>query len=227
MCGRYELISGQRVFTRFLVANPGDTHLQTIGGNPNDIRPTDRVLMLTSGRMLATARWGLVPAWAKDARGTSKLINARAEGIAEKPSFRKSLRYQRCIIPASAYFEWQSQPGMPGMTGVKSKVKYRIARPDGELFGFAGLYDTWRDPRLTRAPRNPQGAEEGTYPPLVTCSIITVSANPALAPLHPRMPSILLPEKEDLWLDQELTDPVEIVQLLRPYPENLLEATVA
>jgi len=114
MCCRFELVGGQRIFTRFQVANPDPALLALPGADPQDIRPTQRVLLLTADRVLTTAKWGLVPTWAKDTKSASKLINARVEGIAEKPSFRKPLRHQRCIIPASGYFEfiWTLAPGI-------------------------------------------------------------------------------------------------------------------
>jgi len=150
-----------------------------------------------------------VPSWAKDARGASKLINARVEGIAEKPSLRKPLRFQRAIIPASAYFEWQLQPDG------KRKVKYRVAPADGDLFGFAGLYDTWQD----RSDRDSST--------LATCTIITGAAPEGLAWLHHRTPLALLPADEERWLDPDLTDPDEIVDLLKPYPADQLGVRAA
>lgn len=199
MCGRYELVDGQRIFIRFSIPN----RRQILPDNV-DVRPTQHVLMLQPDRVLTVAKWGLVPSWAKDPRIGSKMINARAEGIKVKPSFKKPLRSQRCIIPASAFFEWKGQPGR--------KVKYRIGRKDGDLFGFAGLYDTRRDPN---------GDE------LTTCSIITTTPNSLVAPIHNRMPVILLPEDEERWLDPDMTEPERIVQLLRPYPDSLLMAQAA
>jgi len=209
MCGRFELVGGQRIFTRFRVANPDPTLLAMPGVDPQDVRPTQRVLLLTTDRVLTTAKWGLVPRWAKDARGAAKLINARVEGIADKPSFRKPLRFQRAIIPASAYFEWQLQPDG------KRKVKYRVAPADGDLFGFAGLYETWQD-------RNDRDAA-----PLTTCTIITSAAPGGLAWLHDRTPLTLLPEDEERWLDPDLTDPDEIVDLLKPSPPDQLDVRAA
>jgi putative SOS response-associated peptidase YedK len=205
MCGRYEIIDGKRVYSRFRVAQPM-LPMPEIPDN-GDVRPTQHVLALQADRILASMRWGLVPAWAQDLRIGSKMINARSEGIASKPSFRRPLRSRRCIIPASAFFEWQGSPG--------AKVKYRIARKDDELFGFAGLYDTWRD------PGDPAGGE------LATCAIITTHPNDLVAPIHNRMPAILLPEDEDYWLDPDLTEPEEIISLLRPYPAALLAAKPA
>lgn len=220
MCGRYEIVDGKRVYTQFRVAQPM-LPIPTIPDNA-DVRPTQQVVALHADRILTAMRWGLVPAWAKDPRIGSKMINARSEGIESKPSFKRPLRFQRCIIPASAFFEWhgewQGKPGSPGSAG--AKVKYRIARKDDELFGFAGLYDTWRDPH---APSDPAGGELT----LTTCTIITTQPNDLVAPIHNRMPVILLPEDEDHWLDPDMTEPEETVNLLRPYPAELLQAMPA
>jgi putative SOS response-associated peptidase YedK len=205
MCGRYEIVDGKRVYMQFRVTQP----TLPIPDNA-DVRPTQQVVALQAGRILTAMRWGLVPAWAKDLRIGSKMINARSEGIASKHSFKRPLRFQRCIIPPSAFFEWQGSPGSPG-----AKVKYRIARRDNELFGFAGLFDTWRD------PSDPAGDE------LTTCTIITTQPNDLVAPIHNRMPVILLPEDEDHWLDPGMTEPEEIVSLLRSYPAELLQAMPA
>lgn len=199
MCGRYELVNGQQVFMRFRVTNK----VPLIPDNV-DVRPTQEILMLRTDHVLSSAKWGLIPSWAKDPRIGSKMINARAEGIETKPSFRKPLRFQRCIIPASAFFEWKGNPG--------AKVKYRIGRKDGELFGFAGLYDTWRDP---------QGDE------LTTCTIITTEPNVLVSPIHNRMPVMLLPDDEERWIDPDMTEADEIRSLLRPYPADLLTAQPA
>lgn len=206
MCGRYELINGQRVYLRFHVAQPA-LPLLSIPEN-GDVRPTQQVVALQTDHALTLMRWGLVPSWAKDPRIGSTMINARAEGIESKPSFKRPLRFQRCIIPASAFFEWKGAPGR--------KTKYRIARTDEELFGFAGLYDVWRDPH---------GGENGLE--LMTCTIITTQPNEMVAPIHNRMPVILLPEDEERWLDPDMTEPDEIVPLLKPYPADLMMARPA
>lgn len=132
------------------------------------------------------------------------MINARAEGIAEKPSFKRPLRTQRCLVPASAVFEWQGAPGAKG-----TKVKYHIGRQDGDMFALAGLYDVWKRP----------GGHE-----LTTCTIITCQPNAVMAPIHNRMPVILLPEDEDAWLDPDMTEVERITGYLRPYPDDLLAA---
>jgi putative SOS response-associated peptidase YedK len=200
MCGRYELVDGQRIFTRFRVTNKAPAIPDNV-----DVRPTQQVFVLQTDHVLSLMKWGLVPSWAKDPSVGSKMINARAEGIESKPSFKKPLRSQRCIVPASAFFEWKGNPG--------TKVKYRIARKDDDLFGFAGLYDHWRNPT--------DGRE------LTTCTIITTEPNELVAPIHNRMPVILLPEDEDHWLDPDMSEPKAIVSLLRPYPADLMTASRA
>jgi len=182
MCGRYELVDGQRVFIRFRVTNKVPPILDNM-----DVRPTQQVFALQTDHVLSLMKWGLVPTWAKDPSVGSKMINARAEGIESKPSFKRPLRYQRCIIPASAFFEWKGNPG--------AKVKYRIARKDGDE--------------------------------LTTCTIITIQPNELVAPIHTRMPVILLPEDEDHWLDPDMSEPEEITSLLRPYPSDLMMASRA
>ena len=202
MCGRFELVDGQRIFVRFQVSNAGPA-VQAIVDNA-DIRPTQQVVAVQADWVLSLMRWGLIPAWAKDPQIGAKMINARAEGIAEKPSFKRPLRSQRCIIPASAFFEWKGTPG--------AKVKYRIARKDGDLFGFAGLYDTWKQP---------------SGESVSTCTIITTTPNQLVAPIHDRMPVILQPEDEELWINPDVTEPEALEHLLRPYPAELLEARAA
>jgi putative SOS response-associated peptidase YedK len=197
MCGRYEIVDGKRVYSQFRITQP----MLPIPDN-SDVRPTQQVVALQADRILTAMRWGLVPAWANDPRVGSKMINARSEGIESKPSFKRPLRFQRCIIPASAFFEWKGSPG--------AKVRYRIARKDDAFFGFAGLYDTWRDS---------MGGE------LTTCTIITTQPNDLVAPIHNRMPVILLPEDEDRWLDPDMSEPEEIVSLLKPYPADLMTAS--
>jgi putative SOS response-associated peptidase YedK len=199
MCGRYEIVDGKRILVRFKVANAAPAVLPNL-----DVRPTQQVPVLLADHQLTLMRWGLAPAWAKDASIGSRLINARAEGIAEKPSFKRPLRSRRCLLPASAFFEWR------GATG--AKVKYRITRCDGELFGLAGLYDVWK---------RPDGLE------LTTCTIITCQPNSVVAPIHNRMPVILLPDDEEAWLDPDMTEVEAITSYLRPYPAELLEAVPA
>ena len=200
MCGRYEIVDGKRVFRRFNVKN---VEQQLVLPNL-DVRPSQSVPVLLTDHELTRMQWGLVPFWAKDPRAGYTTINARAEGIETKPSFKRPLVSQRCLIPASAFFEWRGAAG--------HKTKYRIARKDEEMFGFAGLSDTWKAP---------DGHE------LRTCTIITTTPNTVVEPIHNRMPVILLPDQEDDWLNPDMTEPQDILPYLRPYPDDLLEAVRA
>jgi putative SOS response-associated peptidase YedK len=121
----------------------------------------------------------LIPSWSKDAEIGYKLINARAETVAEKPSFRSALKQRRCLIPASGFYEWQKQ-------GTGGKQPYFISPREGELFSFAGLWERWHDP---------EGEE------VETCTILTTTANDLMKPIHDRMPVILDPTTEGQWLD--------------------------
>jgi putative SOS response-associated peptidase YedK len=153
-----------------------------------------------AGRELVSVRWGLIPAWAKDPAIGNRMINARAEGVTEKPAFRAAFRARRCIVPASGFYEWQRQGRGP-------KQPYLIRRKDGEPIGFAGLWESWRD------PVNGEVVE--------TCTIITCAPNELMAELHNRMPVILAPEDYDRWLDPGQPGAEE---LLRPCPSAWLEA---
>ncbi len=152
------------------------------------------------GRQLAMLRWGLIPGWAKDPAIGSRMINARAETLAEKPAFRSAFRRRRCLVPADGFYEWRKQDKGP-------KQPYWIARPDGGPFAFAGLWERWRDPR--------DGAR------VESCTIVTTEANATLRPIYPRMPVILAPEAHALWLDPAAA-PEALLALLRPAPEALL-----
>jgi putative SOS response-associated peptidase YedK len=198
-CGRFEVIDGKQVWVRSSFRRAQQDVLPNL-----DVRPTQPVPIVLADHTLELAQWGLLPSWAPDAKISYSTFNARAEGIETKPAFKRSLVAKRCIIPASAFFEWT---GARGHT-----TKYRIARRDGDLLGFAGLYDTWR-------------SRDGDE--LKTCTVIMTTPNAVMAPIHTRMPVILLPDQEEAWLDPGMTEPQEILSYLRPYPDELLEAAVA
>lgn len=138
--------------------------------------------------------WGLQPFWAKDAKAVKRSINARAETLLEKPSFRNLLKSKRCLVPADGFFEWQVTE--------HGKVPYRIMLKKEELFTFAGLYDEWTD--------------KSTGEVLHTFTIITTEANDIVRPIHDRMPVLLTPEAEELWLDEQETQE-DLLALLHPY----------
>ncbi|MEU6642190.1 SOS response-associated peptidase [Saccharomonospora sp. NPDC046836] len=152
-------------------------------------------------RSLRVMRWGLVPFWAKDAAIGSRMINTRAETAKEKPAFRKALVRRRCIIPADGWYEWRAVEG----TGKKApKEPFYMTTRDGSSLAFAGIWETWRDPK-----------GEPDSPPLITCSVITTDAVGQLAGIHDRMPLVLLPQRWQAWLDPDRADATE---LLAPPP---------
>jgi len=146
-------------------------------------------------------RWGLVPSWAQDDKIGYKMINARAETLRQKPVFRRLFERKRCMIPADGFFEWKQMDGR--------KQPMRITMRDGEPFAFAGLFDTWTAPDGQK---------------LHTCTIITTRPNEVVADIHDRMPVILRPEDEDLWLDREKYDPDLLQSLLVPFDPGQMRA---
>jgi putative SOS response-associated peptidase YedK len=202
MCGRFEVIGSERVFVRFAVTGDHPLLLEN-----RDVRPTTDIAAIVHDHQLALMQWWLIPSWSKTGTVDTRhpTFNARAEGIETKASFRGPLHRARCLIPASAFFEWKGQPG--------HKRKYRIARKDGDYFGFAGLYDTWT---------NPESGEERK-----SCTIITCQPNALMQTIHNRMPVILLPEDEQEWLNPDLHEPEHVLRYLQPYPDDLLVASAA
>jgi putative SOS response-associated peptidase YedK len=151
-------------------------------------------------------RWGLVPSWSKQEKYGYKMINARAETIAEKPSFRRSLQNRRCLVPATGYYEWRELPESRPTKKAKAPMYFTLHgdRP----FAFAGLWDVWK--RF-------DGKE------IVTFTIITCEPNELVRPIHDRMPVILRPEDESRWLDLATVAPAELTPLLNPYPSELMK----
>jgi putative SOS response-associated peptidase YedK len=145
--------------------------------------------------------WGLVPHWAKDPRIGNRMINARAETLAEKPAFRAAIRRRRCLVLADGFYEWQKQG--------RRKVPFFIRRRSGGLLGLAGLWESWNKP-------------DGGY--LRTFAIITVEPNRLLQPIHDRMPAIMAPDAYGLWLDPGPREPDSLAGLLAPFAEAELVA---
>jgi putative SOS response-associated peptidase YedK len=154
-------------------------------------------------RELRVVRWGLVPFWAKDTSIGSRLINARAETVSEKPAFRSAFAKRRCLLPADGYFEWQAPPA--GSKG--KKQPYFICRPDHGPLAFAGLFELWRD-------RSAQADESAAW--LWTTTIITTSAPDELGEIHDRMPMVIDPASWTDWLDPVNTDVADLRALLAP-----------
>ncbi|GAA2452014.1 SOS response-associated peptidase [Streptomyces lavendulocolor] len=183
-------------------------------------------------RQLRVLKWGLVPSWSKTPEGAARMINARAETVHDKPSFRRAFAQRRCILPADGYYEWvtgaaERQLEEQGRKKRPRKQPYFVTPADGSVFAMAGLYEFWRDPTLP--PDHPQAW-------WATCSVITTEADkdplgvaPAegphsLADIHPRMPLMLTPDRWDAWLDPSRTDPEDLRSLLSPPPAGLMRA---
>jgi putative SOS response-associated peptidase YedK len=172
-------------------------------GPSYNIAPTQKVaVVITDGiRQLVPVRWGLVPSWAKDPSIGSKMINARAETVTEKASYRNAFKKRRCLVVADGFYEWQN-------TGDAKRPMY-IRLKSGKPFGFAGLYEVWK---------SPEGKE------LTTCTIITTEANELMKPIHERMPVIIPAEHLDKWLDPAIEGKEQLLDMLRPYPADEMEA---
>jgi len=151
-------------------------------------------------RQLRVVRWGLVPFWAKDIKIGSRMINARAETVAEKPAFRRAFAGRRCLMPADGYYEWQQQPGGP-------KQPIYISRADGSSLALAGLYELWRDPSVP--PDDPDAW-------LWTSTVITTSAPDELGHIHDRMPMVIDPASWGDWLDPANHEVSDLRSLLIP-----------
>lgn len=200
MCGRYNLrTSAAEIGELFSVRVAPENEQLLLRYN---IAPTQDVLavrMGAGGREAAPLRWGLIPSWADDPKIGNRMINARADGVASKPSFRAAFKRRRCLIPASGFYEWQARDGR--------KQPYHIAPHVGGLMAFAGLWEHW--------------ARNGELP-IESCTIITTDANRSLSTLHDRMPVILTPAEYEVWL-AESTPRETLERLLRPAAEDFLD----
>jgi len=194
MCGRYaNFLTDQELIDAFEIAMlADDARLMPPSWN---VAPTQKVILVTASkddtsstnagkRIGETANWGLVPSWAKDPSVGARMINARGETVAEKPSFRSAFAKRRCLIPASGYYEWHTAGGV--------KTPYWIHTADDAPLAFAGLYDFWREK---------DSAEDSPW--LVTCTIVTTSARDQMRELHDRQPVMLTDDQRDAWLDPE------------------------
>ena len=147
--------------------------------------------------------WGLIPMWAKDPSIGNRLINARGETVAEKPSFRGSLKYKRCLIFADGFYEWKTQPGK------KTKTPFYIHMRDRKPFAFAGLWDTWN-------------SSNGSL--IRSCTLITTEPNELMAMIHDRMPVILHPRDYAKWLEPSAQTPDQVLPFIKPFPADAMDA---
>ena len=196
MCGRFALTDAPEEVA---------AHFGYLGGEPfpprYNIAPTQPIAIVRQehhARRFALVRWGLVPAWVEDPTRFSLLINARTEGIADKPAFKNAIRYRHCLVPASGFYEWRRQG--------KSKQPFWVRPRRGGVIAFAGLWETWSDR---------DGGE------IDSACIVTTAANATVAPIHARMPVVIAHDDFERWLTGETED---ATALLQPANDNLLEA---
>jgi len=194
MCGRYSFFETEQLYERFDVE---DKVLLNPRYNvaPSQVMP---VIVEKKKRQIVPMHWGLMPSWAKNEDEATKMINARVETVAEKPSFRDLLKTQRCLIPANGFFEWDKKD--------KKRIPYYVHLKKEPLFGFAGLYNRWTD--------------KETGETLDTYTILTTNAENEVKTIHTRMPIILTRQSEEHWLDFAEENSATLVDLLRTHHEQ-------
>lgn len=194
MCGRFVQNSPLQIIQQ--IFNTDKVLFEVI---PNyNVAPTQKILAIINQdneNKLEKLHWGLVPFWANDISMGSRMINARAETVSQKPGFRNAFRKRRCVIPADGFYEWKGEKG--------HKQPYYITVPSGKPFAFAGLWETWVDK---------ENDEESVYK---SCTIITTAASEPLSSIHHRMPAILDPEFHEKWLNEKIQNPKNLEIILR------------
>ncbi|MCK8502779.1 MULTISPECIES: SOS response-associated peptidase [Myxococcus] len=201
MCGRVTV----RTSPDQLVVELGLAGIRMAVDRPRfNLSPTQLMPVVPNdgARMLDAFRWGLIPSWAKDASIGNKLINARGETVAEKPSFRSALKRRRCLVLVDGWFEWKQS--------TKPKTPFYFHRADGKPLALAGLWEEW--------------TAQDTGEVLRTCTIITTGPNALMAPIHDRMPVILPPPAQEVWLRPEPQESSVLLPLLVPVADDGLDA---
>lgn len=216
MCGRFVSTAGpDRIAAYFDTVLPTEAVAESLGENYN-VAPTQDIYAVVAtgdgGARVDAFHWGLIPTWAKDRKIASRMINARAETLSDKPAFKGLLAKKRCIVPMDGFYEWQ--PGSPdgplNAKGQPLKQPMYIHRGDGELLSVAGLWTAWKDP----------DDPEGRF--LHSVTIITTAANATILPVHDRMPALLTAEHWASWLDPSNQDLAQLTGLLDGGPPDLL-----
>ena len=201
MCGRYTItVSMEELMFRYLINDSTIIHYAP-KYNMAPMQQLPAIIHDGHKNRLGELRWGLVPSWAADEKNASRMINARAETLLEKASFKRLVSTRRCIIPADGFYEWQKNNN--------TKQPMRIVLQGGGIFSMAGLYDIWT---------NPEGLK------LSTCTIITTTPNSLMANIHDRMPVILRKEDEEEWLNRENKNIHALMKLLNPYSADQMKA---
>lgn len=205
MCGRFTLRTPTNVIVEhFAVSGP----VPPLAPRYN-IAPTQPVAAVrcdsrtaATRRELVELRWGLIPHWAKDPGIGNRMINARAETVAQKPAYKTALLRRRCLLPADGFFEWRTGEG-------KRRQPYFIGLHEGEWFAFAGLWESWEGPDHSHVE---------------SCTVLTTEPNELIRPIHNRMPVLLPRGAYDLWLDPAVQDFDRLLPLLRPFPAERMRA---
>lgn len=203
MCGRFVLITDLSVIARDFNVSPVSVHFSP----SRNVSPGQYIPAVTGsaqGNALGSYLWGLIPFWAKDPSGGPKRINARAETLTQKPSFKNAFAKRRCLIPADGFYEWKKEGN--------KKIPYCFRLKGDSPFVFAGLYERWTAPdhRLVE-----------------TCAIITTTANELVKPIHDRMPVMIPPEQTQDWLSPDMKDVNRLLELLKPYPAEKMQCEPA
>jgi putative SOS response-associated peptidase YedK len=204
MCGRASLTKQEKELEERFKATFYQEDIARYNPLPSyNVAPTQLhpIIADNAPAQLQLFRWGLIPFWAKDEKIGSKMINARAETVVEKPAFRQALLHRRCLVPFDGFYEWMKLSG-------GKKQPYRITLVDNDIFSVAGLWEEWQSP---------------SGEPIHSFTVLTIPPNDYMAKIHNRMPAILNLENERLWLDQEI-NPKELIALLTPYPSEMMVA---
>jgi putative SOS response-associated peptidase YedK len=200
MCARVTLRSGvERVKEEFGISAAAAPDFK----QSYNISPGTDVLAVVRNdeNRLSIFRWGLIPSWAREAAIGNKLINARAETLAEKPAFKDAFRKRRCLVVVDGFYEWHKEKGR--------SVPFFVSLKSGRPFGLAGLYENWH---------SPEGED------METCTVITTEANDIIAPIHSRMPVIVPEQNRGLWLDAGTQDMAALERMLMPYDPDEMDA---
>jgi len=193
VCGRYRLSRRKQLVEEYFDSAGEEDWTPRYNVAPTQPVPVIRQNPKEPRRELSLVRWGLISWWAKDSSGAASMINARSETAATKPAFCDALKLRRCLIPADGFYEW--------LRAGKTKQPYCFEVNEGQLFAFAGIWETWKDPN-----RNA----------MQTCSILTTTPSAVTSAVHDRMPVILDPDCYDLWLDPGMKNPDAASDLLKP-----------
>ncbi|WP_411734949.1 SOS response-associated peptidase [Paenibacillus sp. M2] len=201
MCGRFTITDPIEAIMGRYYASIADGFDYKPNYNTAPMQYIPTIIGSKEGNRLGALRWGLVPVWFKDDKIGNKMINARAETLAEKPAFKRLISSKRCIIPTNGFYEWKKEG--------TAKQPMRILMKDDSIFSLAGLYDTWTDPDGNK---------------LSTCTIITTAPNSLMEDIHNRMPVILRSEDEAEWLGRDNEDLESLLSLLKPYQASEMRA---